>query len=71
MSVYLIQSVAIIIYLSLYFLNKLHILGLARTFLFRQESGAGGLAENQEEKYNFLSDFYNSLLPTLKHHINL
>ena len=54
MSVYLIQSVAIIIYLSLYFLNKLHILGLARTFLFRQESGAGGLAENQEEKYNFI-----------------
>ena len=54
MSVYLIQSVAIIIYLTLYFLNKLHLLGLAQTFLFRQVSRAGGLAENQEEKYNLI-----------------
>ena len=64
------QSVSIIIHFTLYFLSKLHILGLARTFLFRQESRARGLAENQDEKYNFLSDIYNLPLRTLKHHIN-
>ena len=66
LSVYLIQSVNIVNYLILYFLNYLD-----WSIHFYSGRTAGGLAENQDEKYNFLSDFHNLLLTTLKHHINL
>ena len=65
LSVCLIYSDNIIIYLILYFLNYLD-----WSIHFYSGRTAGGLAENQDEKYNFLSDFHNLLLTTLKHHIN-
>ena len=65
------RSLSFLFYIFLINSIQLNILGLAYTFLFMQESRGRGLAENQEEKYNILSDFNNSLLTTLKHHINL
>ena len=63
----------IIVFLILNFLNKSYSSSYTWTGLYifiQAESRAGGLAENQEEKYNFLFDFYNSMLTTLKHHVN-
>ena len=60
LSLHLIQSVHITDYLILYFLNYLD-----WSFLFRQESRARGLADNQEEKYNFF--YLISIICCLQH----
>mgnify|MGYP003333412814 CR=1 FL=1 len=60
LSLHLIQSVHITDYLILYFLNYLD-----WSFLFRQESRARGLADNQEEKYIFF--YLISIICCLQH----